>query len=90
MRTEHEEQRDFVKWFRQSFPATRIFAIPNGGTFGNVSISVISKKGTIDYKRIVTELKPDIDLEAYRGKPSNYYKVTIHDGSEEAGKQEAE
>jgi len=31
MRTEHEEQRDFVKWFRQSFPATRIFAIPNGG-----------------------------------------------------------
>jgi len=31
MRTEHEEQREFVKWFRQSFPATRIFAIPNGG-----------------------------------------------------------
>lgn len=63
---------------------------PNGGTFGNVSISVVSKKGTIDYKRIVTELKPDIDLEAYRGKSTNYYKVSIHDGSEDAGKKEAD
>jgi hypothetical protein len=29
--TEHEEQREFVRWFRQSFPGVRIFAIPNGG-----------------------------------------------------------
>lgn len=29
--TEHEEQREFVKWFRQSFKGVRIFAIPNGG-----------------------------------------------------------
>jgi hypothetical protein len=29
--TEHEEQREFVKWFRQNFPEVRIFAIPNGG-----------------------------------------------------------
>ena len=29
--TEHEEQRDLVKWFRQTFDGVRIFAIPNGG-----------------------------------------------------------
>ena len=29
--TEHEEQRELVKWFRQTFNGIRIFAIPNGG-----------------------------------------------------------
>jgi hypothetical protein len=29
--TEHEEQREFVKWFRQTYKGVRIFAIPNGG-----------------------------------------------------------
>lgn len=29
--TEHEEQRDFVSWFRRNHPGVRIFAIPNGG-----------------------------------------------------------
>lgn len=29
--TEHEEQREFVKWFRQNHSPVRIFAIPNGG-----------------------------------------------------------
>ena len=29
--TEHEEQRELVKWFRQTYPGVRIFAIPNGG-----------------------------------------------------------
>lgn len=29
--TEHEEQREFVKWFRQTHEGVRIFAIPNGG-----------------------------------------------------------
>lgn len=29
--TEHQEQREFVSWFRQNYPGTRIFAIPNGG-----------------------------------------------------------
>jgi hypothetical protein len=28
--TEHEEQREFVSWFRQTYPDVRIFAIPNG------------------------------------------------------------
>lgn len=29
--TEHEEQREVVRWFRQMWPRVRIFAIPNGG-----------------------------------------------------------
>lgn len=29
--TEHEEQREVVKWFRQTHKGVRIFAIPNGG-----------------------------------------------------------
>lgn len=29
--TEHEEQREFVKWFRQTHNGVRILAIPNGG-----------------------------------------------------------
>ncbi len=31
MKTEHEEQRELVQWFRQKFPDIRILAIPNGG-----------------------------------------------------------
>ncbi len=30
LKTEHEEQREFVQWFRRIF-SPRIFAIPNGG-----------------------------------------------------------
>ena len=38
--TEHEEQRELVKWFRQTFRGVRIFAIPNGGLR---SLSVASR-----------------------------------------------
>jgi len=31
MKTEHEEQREFVMWMRQTHPDARILAIPNGG-----------------------------------------------------------
>lgn len=30
-KTEHEEQREFVSWFRKNHSDVRIFAIPNGG-----------------------------------------------------------
>ncbi len=29
--TEHQEQRDLVRWFRRKYAPVRIFAIPNGG-----------------------------------------------------------
>jgi hypothetical protein len=31
MKSEHEEQRELVRWFRQTYSPVRIFAIPNGG-----------------------------------------------------------
>ena len=52
---------------------------PTGGHFGNVVVSVIEKKGSVDYRRIVKEVAPDTDLEAYRGKGSSYIKVTVND-----------
>ena len=30
-RSEHEEQREFVAWFRRAYPGVLIAAIPNGG-----------------------------------------------------------
>tara|TARA_R110001632_G_scaffold233052_2_gene376181 strand:- start:814 stop:1158 length:345 start_codon:yes stop_codon:yes gene_type:complete len=31
MKTEHQEQVDFVNWFRIAFPSILVFAVPNGG-----------------------------------------------------------
>lgn len=31
IKTEHEEQRETVAWFRKTWPGVRILAIPNGG-----------------------------------------------------------
>jgi hypothetical protein len=45
--TEHEEQRELVRWFRQTWPVMRIFAIPNGGarsaaTAGRLKVEGVS------------------------------------------------
>ena len=45
--TEHEEQREFVRWFRQGYRGVRIFAIPNGGarsmaTAGRLKVEGVS------------------------------------------------
>jgi hypothetical protein len=43
--TEHEEQREFVKWFRQRHPKVRIFAIPNGGARGKAAAARLKLEG---------------------------------------------
>jgi|TARA_R110002153_G_scaffold184458_1_gene337632 hypothetical protein len=43
--TEHEEQREFVKWFRQTYPSVRIFAIPNGGYRGKTQAMKLKAEG---------------------------------------------
>lgn len=43
--TEHEEQREFVKWFRQTFSDVRIFAIPNGGARNKATAGRLKAEG---------------------------------------------
>ena len=45
--TEHEEQRELVRWFRITYRPVRIFAIPNGGfrsmaTAGRLKVEGVS------------------------------------------------
>lgn len=45
--TEHEEQRQFVKWFRQTWPHVKIFAIPNGGARNPATASRLKAEGVL-------------------------------------------
>lgn len=57
--TEHEEQREFVKWFRQTFAGVRIFAIPNGGARNITTASRLKVEG-------VSPGVPDLCIPAWR------------------------
>jgi len=57
--TEHEEQREFVRWFRQSFPGVRIFAIPNGGARSPSVAGRLKTEG-------VSKGVPDLYIPAWR------------------------
>jgi hypothetical protein len=43
--TEHEEQRELVRWFRQTWPSVRIFAIPNGGARSKATAGRLKAEG---------------------------------------------
>lgn len=43
--TEHEEQRELVRWFRQAFDGVRIFAIPNGGARSRATAGRLKAEG---------------------------------------------
>lgn len=43
--TEHEEQRELVRWFRQTWPGVRIFAIPNGGARSRATAGRLKAEG---------------------------------------------
>lgn len=45
IRTEHEEQREFVSKFRQSFPDVRILSIPNGGARSKATAGRLKLEG---------------------------------------------
>jgi hypothetical protein len=47
MKSEHEEQREFVQWFRQTYPGTLIFAIPNGGARSPATASRLKAEGVV-------------------------------------------
>ena len=43
--SEHEEQRELVRWFRQTFEGVRIFAIPNGGARSRATAGRLKAEG---------------------------------------------
>jgi hypothetical protein len=43
--SEHEEQCRFVTWFEQTFPKSKIFAIPNGGKRDKISAIKLKAEG---------------------------------------------
>lgn len=45
--SEHWEQREFVRWFRKTFPDVLIFAIPNGGHRGKAQAGNLKAEGVV-------------------------------------------
>lgn len=46
-KTEHEEQRELVRWFRQTWPDVRIFAVPNGGARSKAAAGRLKAEGVL-------------------------------------------
>jgi hypothetical protein len=57
--TEHEEQRELVRWFRQTYKGVRIFAIPNGGARSPVTAGRLKAEG-------VSSGVPDLFIPAWK------------------------
>jgi hypothetical protein len=57
--TEHEEQRQLVMWFRQTYSPVRIFAIPNGGYRSKSAAAKLKVEG-------VSAGIPDLFIPAFR------------------------
>ena len=57
--TEHEEQREVVRWFRQTWPGVRIFAVPNGGARSPATAGRLKAEG-------VSPGVPDLFVPAWR------------------------
>jgi hypothetical protein len=47
VKTEHEEQREFVSWFRKNNPGVLIFAIPNGEKRGKAAAMRLKVEGVV-------------------------------------------
>jgi len=44
--------------------------------FAGRKITNVERKGAVSYAKVVKQHCPDVDLEPFRGKPSNYWKLT--------------
>jgi hypothetical protein len=45
--SEHFEQRNFVSWFRKTYPGVLIFAVPNGGVRSPVAAAKLKVEGVV-------------------------------------------
>ena len=45
--SEHYEQREFVSWFRKTYPDVLIFAVPNGGARGAAAAGRLKAEGVV-------------------------------------------
>jgi hypothetical protein len=59
IQSEHFEQREFVRWFRQTYPSVMIFAIPNGGARSPSVAGRLKAEG-------VSKGVPDLYIPAWR------------------------
>lgn len=59
MKTEHQEQSEFVAWFEAQFPTIKIFAIPNGGKRHIITATMMKREG-------VKKGVPDIFVPAWK------------------------
>jgi hypothetical protein len=57
--SEHFEQREVVRWFRQTWPGVRIFAVPNGGVRSKATAVRLKAEG-------VASGVPDLFVPAWR------------------------
>lgn len=47
-----------------------------GGKIGDLTITKVAKKGAVSYQKAIKDLAPDADLEEYRGKDSEYWRIS--------------
>jgi len=47
-----------------------------GGKIGDLTITRVSKKGNVSYQKALKALAPDAGLEEYRGKDSEYWRIS--------------
>ena len=66
---EHEEQRNFVKWFRAGYPRVLIFAVPNAGQRDHNAASWMRAEGLVAGvpDLIVPEWKLAIEMKRIKG-----------------------
>lgn len=67
--SEHVEQRDFVSWFRKTYPGVLLFAIPNGGKRHAVTAQKLKLEGVVPgvHDLFVPEWRLWIEMKRQRG-----------------------
>ena len=67
--SEHVEQREFVSWFRKTYPDVLLFAIPNGGKRNAVTAQKLKLEGVVPgvHDLFVPEWRLWIEMKRQKG-----------------------